>query len=227
MRVAVTTSGDRTEQVAEELRRHRLIPVALPCIGIEGDETQASRARVLAVEADWIVVTSARAVTVTWPEGMPPLPVAAVGPAAARAVTAAGGEARLVGTGGAADLVERLVAAAAGSTVVFPHAAGADPAPLARLIGAGIRVHSFPVYRTLPTAPGEDPVDAALFASPSAVAGWLLGRSLDGPVLAAIGQTTAAALTEAGHPPQVVPDRPGYSEAAKALQDWTRERTSR
>lgn len=224
MRVALTTTRDRCRLVAPRFREAGLIPVVLPCIEFRPDSEGIGKARTAAVDADWIVLTSSRAVTVTWPDGMPPVPAAAVGEATAAAVSAAGGRVEVMGSAGAEDLLTVLAGRIDGAKVVFPHARDADPATVAGLTASGALVHAFPVYSTLPVPPGADEVEAAVFASPSAVGGWLLSRSLAGLVLAAIGPTTASALETRGHPPHLVPERPGYDELASALSALHRER---
>ncbi|NIQ59511.1 MAG: uroporphyrinogen-III synthase, partial [Gemmatimonadetes bacterium] len=66
----------------------------LPCIRVEpAPDDVLRRLRDRAPSADWIVVTSRRAVEVVWPEGRIPAgpAVAAVGPSTADAVRSAGG----------------------------------------------------------------------------------------------------------------------------------------
>jgi uroporphyrinogen III methyltransferase/synthase len=226
-RVAVTTAADRLSVLSAMVRKRGLDPVELPCVEVVafgGDNPQ--RLRDQAESADLIVVTSARAVTFTWPEGgMPPVPVAAVGPATAEAVSRAGGHPQVVGSGGAADLVAELESGISGKVVIFPHADGADPATAKRLRDAGARVVALPVYETRPTAPGPDPVDAAIFGSPSAVEGWCRSRSLDDLVVAAIGETTARAVRVRGAEPQVVPARPDFDLLSADLSRYLKERS--
>jgi uroporphyrinogen-III synthase len=216
-RVAVTTSADRSDHAADAYRRRGLTPVLLPCIRVEpGSDSVIELLRRAAVDADWIVVTSARAIETTWPEAsMPATTVAAVGEATARAVVNAGGTVSLVGTVGASDLVDRI--GRGSGRIVVPHAAGADAGVRARLVDAGWEVVDGIVYRTVPTGPASDPVDAAAFASPSAVDGWLGARDLEGVVVGAIGPTTAAALTQRGREPDVVAERPSHASLAAAL----------
>lgn len=223
-RVAITTAADRSEVAAEACRRHGLVPVPLPCIAVErGAEAVIAAVAAAVADADWIVVTSARAVSTMWPEGgMPTTPVAAVGAVTAEAVEAAGGAVTITGESGALDLVEGL--GGGSGRIVLPHAAGADPLVVDRLIAAGWEVTSGAVYRAVPTAPADDPVDAAFFASPSAVTGWLTGRSLDQVIVAAIGHTTASALTERGHTPDVISDVPSHERLVAALAAHLRGR---
>jgi uroporphyrinogen-III synthase len=217
-RVAVTTARESAERAAAALRRHRLVPVLLPCIRIEGGDPETlTRLRAAAEGAAWILLTSARAVDETWGDGpMPPTPVAAVGAATARAVDRRGGEVHLLGRSGAADLVDRL-GDGAGARIAFPRADGADPTTVRRLTAAGWEVVDGVAYRTVPVPPADDPVDAVAFASPSAIVGWCEARSLDDLVVAAIGPTTRAALVARGRDPDVVADSPSHTRLAAAL----------
>lgn len=218
-RVAVTTTADSAPRLAEPLIAHGLIPVMLPCISISPAPADVLEAlRTHARKADLIVVTSARAVRVTWPDGdMPATPVAAVGSATAEAVEQAGGIVKAVGSGGAADLVETLDVK--GLRIVFPHARAADPATDAALERMGATVYAATAYETIPISPNDDKVDAAIFGSPSAVDGWLMRRHLDGLVIGAMGATTASALRVRGVESPVVPKTPGFEELVAALAE--------
>lgn len=212
--MAVTASRDQASRVAQAMARHGLEPVILPCIAIRPvppEELVGLRER--AAEADLILITSARAVAVTWPRGgMPPVPVAAVGPASAKVVRDAGGEVAFVGSAGAAGLVSELEVD--GMNVVFPHARAADPATVATLTRKGATVQAFPVYETVAIAPGPDQVEAVAFGSALSVAGWCHGRSLEGMVVGAIGESTADAVRQQGVLRPLVPERPGFMELA-------------
>jgi uroporphyrinogen-III synthase len=214
-KVAITT--DRFEDAAPWYAVRGLEPVALPCIRVvKAPEDALRSARLAAESADLLLITSPRTVRLLWHgRRMPPVPVAAVGEATAAAVEQAGGSVRHIGSAGLAQLAADLSRQLPLGRVVFPRAANADPAPLALVDSEGTEIVAFDVYRTVPTAPGPDPVDAVAFASPSAVEGWFLSRALDGLVVGAIGHTTAAALT--GHRPVVVPDRPSHRALAEEL----------
>lgn len=214
-RVAITT--DSFEAAAAWFTASGLAPVRLPCIRVEtAPEQVLGKVRREAATADLVLITSARTVDVLWSEApMPTLPVAAVGEATARAVEAAGGRVRFIGSGGLADLVAELQTALPLGRVVVPCAAGSDPEPLERIDSDGTEIVPFEVYRTVPIAPDLEPVDAVAFASPSAVEGWRMSRTLDGLVVGAIGHTTAAAV--AGHQPLVVPSRPSHRALAESL----------
>ena len=231
MRVAVTTAVDGGARIAGLLSAAGLAPVLLPCIRFDPSPKGAvERIRDAARSADWLLATSARALRLVWPDGMPPSPpVAAVGPVTAATAARLGATVELVGGDGASALVVQLAPRVAGATVVHPAAGGGDPTPVARLIAAGAVVVSVPVYTMSPIAPAADPVDAALFGSPSAVTGWLLARPVDElGVVAAIGHTTAAALEAAGRPPDIVPSPPDIATVVAGLvaAAHTAERTN-
>jgi uroporphyrinogen-III synthase len=218
-RVAVTTAVGGSVVVAQALISEGLEPVLLPCIEVTpAPDHVLARLRRQASSADLILITSARAVTVTWPLGdMPSTPVAAVGPATARAVEAAGGVVAVTGPDGAAELVSRLDVA--GKRVVFPHGRAADPATTVEMARRGAHLYRGAVYDTTPVAPGPDRVEAALFGSPLAVAGWCLSRQLGDLVVGGIGKTTADALHDRGVADPVVPHRPGFAALARALAE--------
>ena len=219
IRVAVTTAADTARRVADALVAHGFVPVTLPCIAISPSPPDVlDDLRHKAISADLILITSARAVRVTWPHrDMPPVPVAAVGEATAEAVEYAGGRVDTMGSGGASDLIADLEVA--GSSIVFPHARAADPATALELERRGATVHAAAAYDTIPIAPDDDKVAAAVFGSPSAVEGWLLRRPLDSLIVAAMGSTTASALRVRGVAHPVVPDRPGFEAVAAALAE--------
>ncbi|MDX1691273.1 MAG: uroporphyrinogen-III synthase [Acidimicrobiia bacterium] len=222
-RVAVTTTTGRSfDRIADELRDTGLQPVPLPCITVEPAAQEVlDRLRSAADSADWIVVTSRRAVEIVWPSGgMPTAPaVAAVGPTTAEAAREAGGRVEVIGSGGASELCDVLGGRVAGTAVVFPHARAADPATSRSLAEQAASVVAEPAYDTVPIAPGPDPVDAAIFGSPSAVDGWMTARSLEDLVTAAMGPTTAAHLRRLGRPPDVVPERPDLARLVGMLAD--------
>ncbi len=226
-RVAVTTTDDRASTIREMLITHRLEPVILPCIEVvAAPESVLDEVRTTSVGADWIVVTSSRAVQLVWSSGgMPDVPVAAVGASTAAAVEMAGGNVEMDGHSGVEVLTARLAPMVGGRSVVFPHAVGADPSTIESLEKLGARVTAIPVYQTRPIAPGLDPVDVVVFGSPSAITGWCRSRQLDDLVLAVIGETTERALAENGYRAHVIPDRPGYEALVTALDGYLRERS--
>jgi len=217
MRVAVTTATDRAENAAAIVTGANLEPVLLPCIRIQrADEPALAEFRAKAARADLVVATSARAIEVTWPQGMAALRVAAVGEATAAAARAAGAEVTATGTGGAEALVGQL-AHLSGSTIAYPHAGGADPIVATRLSERGATVIDLIAYTAVPVSPPPDPVEAVIFGSPSAVAGWTSARSLDGLIVASIGPRTSQALHRVGAPPVVEPAAPRLEDLVAAL----------
>lgn len=218
-RVAVTTTADNAHRVGDALVAAGLVPVMLPCISISpSTEEILVELRRASTKADLILVTSARAVRIVWPDGdMPSTPVAAVGSTTAEAVTDAGGSIEVVGEAGAADLVAQLDVD--GLTIAFPHARAADPATTIELERRGATVHAATAYDAIPIAPADDKVKAAVFGSPSAIEGWLLRRHLDGMTIAAMGEKTASALRVRGVSDPVVAARPDLESLAQALAE--------
>ncbi len=230
LRVAITTDRDGAPRIGRLAAAAGLEPVYLPCIRTVASPPEVlDPLRAASAEADWVVCTSRRAVAALWPAGgMPARPlVAAVGAATADAVTKAGGRVAITGTGGAAALRELLRGRVADQLVVFPHARSADPGTAAMLRAEAAAVIAAPAYATVPLAPADDPVDAAIFGSPSALAGWLSSRDLSAMVVAAMGPTTAAALRRAGREPDVIPPEPGAAAIVGALAGFVHQLSER
>lgn len=211
-RVAITTTAERGQDLAEVMRRFGCEPVALPCIETRPEASWTlEKARAEAKQSDWLLITSPRTITTLWPGGgMPPAKAAVVGAATRDTVQAAGGEVAAVGRSGLAELLDKWASSVTGQTVFFPHVSTFDLTRLRPLEEKGARVVTTAVYETNSIPPRSDPVDAAMFASPSAVAGWILSRTLQDLVIAAIGETTADSLTDRGHPPHVIPPHPDF-----------------
>lgn len=218
-RVAITT--DRFAAVAPWFAATGLTPLHLPCIRVEpATPARLAEARHAAASADLVLITSARTVALLWGESrMPPVPVAAVGEATAAAVTDAGGAVEIVGHTGLADLAKRMAAETRPPRLVFPRAAGSDPRALAPLEMAGAEIVGFDVYRSVPVAPGPEPVDAVAFASPSAARGWLLSRDLEGIAVGVIGETTGGFVAR-HRPPDVVAPYPSHRALAESLASF-------
>lgn len=216
IRVAVTT--DRFGEVSPWYSDCGLVPVSVPTIQVAAAPVHVlEQARSAVATAEMVLVTSPRTPRLLWPEGgMPPVPAVVVGESTADEVASRGGSPVLVGSSGLAELARAMVRNGCPEQVVFPRAAGSDPASLTPLEDAGVTVVGFDVYRSVPIPPSSAPVEAVSFASPSAVEGWLLGRCLEGLVVAAIGLTTADAVA-AHRSPDVVPDRPSHRAMAEAL----------
>lgn len=222
MRVAVTTSADSFEVVAQSFRAVSLEPVPAPCIAVHAvDAAALSEVRALVERIGAVIVTSARTVGIVWGNRVPDVAFVTVGAASTAAVVAAGGRVELEGEGGLADLVH-LLNGFSGPAIVFPHATGSDPG---LLMGTSTPIHSRPVYYTEPIRPPDVAVDAVAFGSPSAVDGWFIRGGTDGMVVAAIGETTSRRLQEFGVRSDVVPNRPGFAEMAQSLAEYRGVRT--
>ncbi|HUG32770.1 MAG TPA: uroporphyrinogen-III synthase [Acidimicrobiia bacterium] len=227
VRIALTSTADRSASLAPLVAGHGMEAVPLPCIEFSaGDLSVIDEARLRSSRSDWLVITSARTVSTLWPEGdMPDVSVAAVGPGAAAAVRAAGGAPSLVGTGGSEELFARLAPKVSGRAVFFPHAAVADLSVLHSLEAAGADLDTLAVYTVRPIAPGDDPVDAVVFGSPIAVRGWFLARNTTGLRVGAIGETTAAALAERGVSPGSIPPEPAFEALVELMAADLRDRS--
>jgi uroporphyrinogen-III synthase len=227
-RIALTSTADRSAELASMVTRAGLVPVVLPCIEyLPAEASVLERARHRAAICDWLVVTSSRTVTTLWPEGaMPDVAVGAVGSATAAAVRTAGGDPAVVGEAGSADLFETMAPLISGRSVFFPHAGGADRSGIGILRAIGAVVETMAVYDVEPIAPVGDAVDAVVFGSPTAVAGWFLSRRLDGLLVGAVGATTASALEELGVVPDVVPDQPSLDTLIALIAEKLGARSS-
>lgn len=214
--VAITT--DRFFYVAPLFASRGMEPVETPCVRVDpGDDEILDRARDAAKTAGLLLISSARALEVLWPDGsMPPVDVVVVGERTAVEARARGGRVVTVGTGGLLDLVDATAPRLVDSRVVFPHAHGADPKGLAALRQITNDLVEIEIYKAVPIAPGPVSVDAVAFASPSAVSGWLLARDLNSLVVGVIGPTTAEAVARY-RAPDVVAPIPSHRELAKAL----------
>jgi uroporphyrinogen-III synthase len=216
-RVAITT--DRFDSVAPVYLGVGLEPVPAPCVDVVvAVEGILTRAREAASDADLLLITSARTVELLWPRGgMPPTGVVTVGATSAAAVEAAGGRVVVTGQSGLADLLDGAAELLSGARVVFPHAAGTDPGLVARLRSLVSDLEEQEIYRAVPIAPEPTPVDAVVFASPSAVTGWLLARDFEDVVVGVIGPTTRAAVAR-HRMPEVIAPEPSHHSLARALR---------
>ncbi len=227
-RIALTTTRDRAVVLVPLCEEQGLEPVQLPCIEfVPADESVLDPARRRVGEADWLVVTSSRAISTLWPAGgMPDVSVAAVGSATAQAVRDAGGRPAVVGDGGAMQLIALLSGRLDGVSVAFPHAGGAGTETIESLEAAGASVDARAVYEIRPISPAADPVDAVAFGSPTAVRGWFLSRDLEGLAVGAIGETTAGALKEFAVAPDVEPPHPSFEGLIAGMAEHLRDRSA-
>ena len=210
-RILVTRAADDNGPWVERLISLGADPVPLPCISIERLQLKEGW-RALLDEVSWVAFTSHRSVTLfadLLGEGhLASQQIAAVGPSTAAACKDRLGRCDLLppqGTGAA--LAESLKPKVApGGIVLLPGAAEPRPELAMELESAGIKSASLPLYATHPTRTRGDRVDlfrqrvdAALFASPSAVTGCFASAEVPlGLPAGCIGPTTAAAARSAG-----------------------------
>ena len=188
---------------------------------------------------DWLIAASprgARAFLERLPAGEAARPrLAVVGPGTARPFRAVDWRPEITGSGGGVELVARLRETPGGLdgvSILVPAADRIRAETLAALEEAGARVTVVTAYRTA-EAPGavdalrtllaESPPDAVAFTSPSAVE--VFAKAEDAipagrfPRCAAIGQTTADAVSKRGWADPIVPRAPGLESLAEAMAD--------
>lgn len=221
--VATTRDGEPGDPLTRKLEAEGATVVEWPTLAFappnDEDALHRVRRRVHEEAFDWVVFTSARAVTALGPgDGVPgTVRVAAVGHATADALRTAGWRVDETGTNDARDLAEQMARGARldGSRILFPAGSLAGSA-LEETLGAfGADVARVEAYKTLEVPPDEARVradlergvDVVAFASPSAVrsfaralgAAWT--EELSGVGVAAIGPSTERALVEQGIEP--------------------------
>ncbi len=224
MRLGLTTTSDRIDTLAPEAAGLGFDPVPLPCIRVEAVPGGVERLITAASDADALVFTSARAVAMVTLVVTSSRPILAVGPETAAACERAGGSVVWVGSSGIRHLARDAEHLLAGKRIVVAGASNTARESAAALTMAGSSVVSIELYTTIPVAPPDDPVDAVVFGSPTAVTGWLISRELSELLVGAIGPTTAASLRSHGLEPDAVPDRPGFMNMIEKLAALRLER---
>ena len=225
----VTRAAHQAGPLVRALRRAGAEPILLPTIAVAPPEDpgalKAALAELVGGGYDWVLFTSANAVRQTLAtlarmghgaDALGRARVAAVGPATAGALSAAGaGDAGIPGTFTGADAA-RLLGPGPGR-VLLPRAEGARPETRAALVSAGWTCDDVTAYRTVPATPDPGALgalrrgsfDAVTFTSGSAARNFvaiagppaalgLAGGDAPGPVVACIGPATARAAREAG-----------------------------
>ncbi|HEX5012129.1 MAG TPA: hydroxymethylbilane synthase [Planctomycetota bacterium] len=191
-----TEVGDRLVQLGARVRHEPVIELhELPAPDLPARLAALRPGDALAVTSR---VAAARLAGLHVAEGVL---VAAVGPATARALSAAGLRVDVTGDGGARELAARL-ALRAGATLLLPGAQDGRPELAEALAARGVRVERLALYRTATAAaaPPAAAVDARVYFSPSAVRACReLGLESPGaPRRVAWGDTTASVLRAAG-----------------------------
>jgi len=222
--VVVTRAAHQAGELRELLEARGATVFELPAISVQrvsGDEL----AKVDALAAEWaaggfdaLLLTSANAAKFfaerwqtqyqnTGAHGE--LTIFVIGPATARAATAAGLHVTAtakdaVGEGLVACVKQAWGADLAGRRFLFPHAREGRPTVAQQLLENGALVEEVVLYETVAATEGSElpkdrKVDWVTFASPSAVRGFMaLGKIAKDARVACIGPVTAAAAREAG-----------------------------
>lgn len=168
-----TLLGDRLRQLGAHVDHEKVLDFE----DVGAPDLSGKMARLK--PGDVLAITSQEAARRLAGAVVPPgVTVAAVGPATARALSAAGVRATHVGTGGAAELA-RTVPVGEGGKVLFPCAEQARRDLPDGLAGRDVPVEKVAVYRTVQAAAGEhhSAADVRVYMSPSAVASSVvLGR---------------------------------------------------
>jgi uroporphyrinogen-III synthase len=214
-RVVVTRSAEDCDAWAARLERAGAIAITYPCITVESIDTPTLRNELAAAAAtaDWLIFTSRRGVetfAALQPAGLPlTVRIAAVGVATADAARKSFGRVDHVGAGTGATLADSLPLDArwvAGARCVLALASNASPELERKLATSGAACSRYDVYRTIPAAHREPKqplsalrADRILFASPSAVEGFLNQVDLDAAAsVVTIGPSTSAAARSRG-----------------------------
>jgi uroporphyrinogen III methyltransferase/synthase len=214
-RVLLTRSEEDNSEWAEKLAERGAESVALPCIHCEPIDTPALRANLAAAAAtaDWLTFTSRRGVeafAALHPTPLPRTRVAVVGAATAAAARELLGHMDLVGRDGTAASLGTTLARDGDLSyrrrVLLALAENAGDTLERALTAAGARCTRFDVYRTIPApaaatkrAMSAFGADNVIFASPTAVTGFVQQVTVDVPIkVYTIGPSTSAAARAAG-----------------------------
>ncbi len=210
-RILITRAEDDNGPWVERLVSLGADPVPFPCIFIEPLKLSAEwRARL--EQAAWVVFSSHRAVQLfadlLGDGNLAAHQIAAVGPTTRAACMDRFGRCDLSSSAGTgAGLVQALSPKLVnGAAVLLPGAAEPRPELAEGIQASGATPVPLPLYATRPTVASAERVDftgarldAALFASPSAVSGCFATAILPLDIPAAcIGPTTSAAAKAAG-----------------------------
>lgn len=239
-RILVTRSFDDSADWADALAAEGADAIVFPCIDTENVDDPALTESLAAVaeEADWLVFTSRRGVDAYASLIGRKVPArvrfAAVGGTTAARVQKLFGRIELVGGGNAMTLAQALAAdpsIAAGARCLLVLADNARTYLQRTLAAAGARVERYNLYRTIPAEPiepkrrlSEFACDTMLFASPTAVTGFVNQVNVDKPrQIVTIGPTTSAAVREQGWEVTAEAAEPSLSGIIDSLLEKERE----
>jgi hydroxymethylbilane synthase len=223
-RIAITRPADQASELVAALAELGAEPLLIPTIQIEplADLHRLDEAIAQVQQYDWLVFTSANAVTIfneRWQAAGQPVSalatvaIAAVGPATGAAVQRLGVAPTFVPDAHVAEALAAGLGEVNGRHILLPQAAAARPLLAEQLSAAGAQVEAIPVYNTIPaplpaaalTALAHG-VDAVLFTSGSTVRNLLAAvadhpaaqRQIDQAAIICIGPVTAQLAQEAG-----------------------------
>jgi len=241
--VALTGQRGRFELLARELEERGARVLLAPLVETVRDPApEATRALANALEFDELAFTSATAVEAF--VALAPAPVlaelragagpriAAIGVATADALLDAGLPVRRVADGSGGEALAGAIVRDAGAKrgrALLPGAHDGMPQLGESLARAGFDVVRAPIYRTRSSDDGEvervrgERFDAAVIASPSAVASFAKRRPFEAASFVAIGTTTLAALADAGLEPRIASRSPEPAAIADAVASRTHD----
>ena len=247
-RVVVTRAAEQAKYLTDRLRELGARPVSVPVIRIvpleASDRVQAVIPRLH--EYDWIVFTSANAVTNWWQlnaSSIQPVAgntrVAAVGPRTADVLESKGVKAEVTPREYTKERLVEALGDVDGLRILVPRGELAGPALAVLLQEKGAIVDDVVIYGTLPVQPDQElidqlaaGIDAVLFTSSSTARNFVaaLERSglkaevLEGVTIACVGPATARTAKEVGLTVDVVPQHYTMEGLVEALVDHYRGR---
>ena len=231
-RVVVTRAAHQAAEMTDLLRQAGAIPLLYPCLAITPPEDAGPLDAALRIAATGgyhrLLLTSANTVhilaerLVALELSLAGLAAAAVGPKTAQAAEALlGVEVTLVAGKHVAESLAEDLSPASGERLLLPQSALARPLLAERLRADGAQVDVVEAYDTglgqggdpVPALLGDGQIDAITFTSSSTVTNFLKRLEQEGGqrdqlawvCLAAIGPVTAATMTEAHLPVDVMP----------------------
>jgi uroporphyrinogen-III synthase len=206
--VVVTRAADQPDTLQRLLEARGATVVAAAVVRIDDDAAEIARLVSLTGELetfDWLICTSPRAARTLQAYTTHDVAAAAVRIAAIGAATANElGRCDLAPTTQNAHGMLDAFPDGPGRVLVV-HAAGAAPTLVDGLVARGWQVTAVAPYRSVPAEPAPEvrtaalAADAVVFASGSAVEGWVAAFGPDGPpVRVAIGPHTSAVAAQIG-----------------------------
>lgn len=154
----------------------------------------------------------------------PEVQIFAVGSKTKEALEALGLEAKVPRTQDGSHLADLIIEEGKINSVIYFHGNLSRGEVTEKLRSQDIEVIEIEVYQTKikPVSLPENPVEAVLFYSPSAVQGFKKGQGFNGdlPSLFAIGPTTAEALRKETDQGVEIADSPDTKELLKTVADY-------